>query len=123
MILYLITPPLMLRALYQTTTKAKTAWRSPSNIALIKYWGKKPIQIPANPSVSFTLNHCASETTVYYQKRKDHHSEFSFTIFLDEKPVEAFKPKIEIFFKRIEAYLPFLREYHFNIKNHKFVPP
>jgi mevalonate pyrophosphate decarboxylase len=25
-------------------------WRSPSNIALIKYWGKKPNQIPLNPS-------------------------------------------------------------------------
>ena len=24
----------------------QSGWRSPSNIALIKYWGKKEIQIP-----------------------------------------------------------------------------
>ena len=28
----------------------------PSNIALIKYWGKYENQIPANPSISYTLN-------------------------------------------------------------------
>ena len=42
-------------------------WSAPSNIALVKYWGKREDiigtnkiaseQIPANPSVSFTLNH------------------------------------------------------------------
>ena len=31
------------------------AWDSPSNIALVKYWGKKPVQLPANASISFTL--------------------------------------------------------------------
>ena len=30
-------------------------WSAPSNIALVKYWGKKANQIPANPSVSFTF--------------------------------------------------------------------
>ena len=30
-------------------------WNSPSNIALVKYWGKKDNQIPQNPSISFTL--------------------------------------------------------------------
>ena len=37
------------------------AWESPSNIALVKYWGKRENQIPANPSVSFTLNNCKTE--------------------------------------------------------------
>ena len=31
-------------------------WSAPSNIALVKYWGKKDNQIPANNSVSLTLN-------------------------------------------------------------------
>ena len=43
----------------------KVTWRSPSNIALVKYWGKKSgVQIPANPSISFTLDQCHSETSV-----------------------------------------------------------
>ena len=31
------------------------AWQSPSNIALVKYWGKKEGQLPVNPSLSMTL--------------------------------------------------------------------
>ena len=26
-----------------------TTWRSPSNIALLKYWGKREGQLPVNP--------------------------------------------------------------------------
>ncbi len=37
-------------------------WSAPSNIALVKYWGKKDNQIPANPSISFTLNNCKTIT-------------------------------------------------------------
>jgi mevalonate pyrophosphate decarboxylase len=28
----------------------KVTWSAPSNIALVKYWGKKKHQIPENPS-------------------------------------------------------------------------
>ena len=27
----------------------ESKWEAPSNIALIKYWGKKKLQIPKNP--------------------------------------------------------------------------
>jgi diphosphomevalonate decarboxylase len=33
-----------------------SSWTSPSNIALVKYWGKKDNQIPQNSSISFTLS-------------------------------------------------------------------
>ncbi len=46
-------------------------WRSPSNIALVKYWGKRKIQIPQNTSISFTLSTAVTETEVQY--RYDHH--------------------------------------------------
>ena len=39
-------------------------WQSPSNIALVKYWGKKGKQLPQNPSISFTLSNCRTETSV-----------------------------------------------------------
>ena len=44
-------------------------WSAPSNIALVKYWGKKDNQIPANPSVSFTLNNCKTITKLGFSKK------------------------------------------------------
>ena len=39
---------------YASVETAHFTWSAPSNIALVKYWGKKEHQIPANPSISFT---------------------------------------------------------------------
>ncbi|WP_323787032.1 diphosphomevalonate decarboxylase [Psychroserpens sp.] len=96
-------------------------WSSPSNIALVKYWGKKDHQIPENPSISFTLDHCKTTTTLGYSK-KDNSDSFSFDVFLDGKQKDDFKPKIETFFKRIERYVPFLRDYHFKIETSNTFP-
>ena len=45
------------------------AYSAPSNIALVKYWGKKAHQIPANPSISFTLNNCKTSTSLKFKKK------------------------------------------------------
>jgi diphosphomevalonate decarboxylase len=41
-------------------------WQCPSNIALVKYWGKKQEQIPCNPSISFSLKNAFSRTIIDY---------------------------------------------------------
>ena len=102
--------------------KGKVTWKSPSNIALIKYWGKEVNQIPANPSISFTLNACATTTTIAYKKRESNGIDFSFDLFFEGNLKEDFKPKIETFFKRVEAYLPFLKSYHFIINTSNSFP-
>lgn len=102
--------------------EGKTAWKSPSNIALVKYWGKRDNQIPANPSISFTLDKCATTTSVHFTKLNTPASHFSFDISLEGKPEESFKPKIETFFLRVEKYLPFLKTYHFNIETSNSFP-
>ncbi len=99
----------------------KYTWSSPSNIALVKYWGKKKDQIPENPSISFTLESCKTITSLSFSKIKSN-SSFSFDIFLDDEKKDDFKPKIETFFKRIESYLPFLKDYHFVIKTSNTFP-
>ena len=104
-----------------TIESGKFTWSSPSNIALIKYWGKKKDQIPENPSISFTLETCKTITTLSFSKIKLN-SDFSFDIFLDNQQKDDFKPKIETFFKRIEDYLPFLKEYHFVIETTNTFP-
>ncbi|WP_291868689.1 diphosphomevalonate decarboxylase [Maribacter sp.] len=102
--------------------EGEVTWKSPSNIALIKYWGKEANQIPANPSISFTLNACATTTTVTYKKQKEEGKEFSFDLFFEGNLKEDFKPKINTFLKRVEAYLPFLKKYHFIIKTSNSFP-
>ncbi|MFC4095197.1 diphosphomevalonate/mevalonate 3,5-bisphosphate decarboxylase family protein [Euzebyella saccharophila] len=100
----------------------KSSWRSPSNIALVKYWGKRENQIPANPSISFTLNSCFTTTTVSYEKLKEKQHQFSFDFLFEGSPKEEFKPKIQTFLTRIQAYLPFLTEYHLVIESSNSFP-
>lgn len=97
------------------------SWSSPSNIALVKYWGKKEHQIPENPSISFTLDNCKTTTNLTFL-RKASHAGFSFEVFLDGEQKDDFKPKIETFFKRVEDYLPFLKDYHFKIETSNTFP-
>jgi len=98
-------------------------WSAPSNIALVKYWGKKDNQIPANPSVSFTLNNCKTITKLGFEKRDiSTNNSFSFDLLFEGKPKEDFKPKIQKFLERIEIYLPFLKDYHFTINTQNTFP-
>lgn len=97
-------------------------WKAPSNIALVKYWGKREHQIPANPSISFTLDACSTTTTLTYRKKDVPSDIFSFDFWLEGKPKEDFRPKIGMFFNRIGKYLPFLKEYHFEIRSSNSFP-
>ena len=101
--------------------KGSFTWSSPSNIALVKYWGKRKNQIPENPSISFTLNDCKTTTILSFSKKEDDNS-FSFEVYLDGNKKDDFKPKIEAFFKRIENYLPFLKKYQFLIETTNTFP-
>ena len=100
----------------------KVSWKAPSNIALVKYWGKKENQIPANPSISFTLDACATTTQVSYQIKETETQDFSFDLLFEGQSKEDFKPKIRTFLQRIEAYLPFLKKYHFIIETSNSFP-
>ena len=95
--------------------------QAPSNIALVKYWGKYGEQLPQNASVSFTLSECKTETTLYFEKISSS-DDFNFEVYLDGKREESFEPKIQKFFERIEKYIPFLKEYKFKIETKNTFP-
>lgn len=97
-------------------------WQAPSNIALVKYWGKKEPQIPANPSISFTLDSCRTTTTLEFKKKETADKNITFELYFEGKKKEDFKPKIKSFFKRIETYCPFLTDYQFVIKTENSFP-
>ena len=48
-------------------TSGRVGWSVPSNIAIIKYWGKQAVQIPMNPSLSLSLDKARTKTTVDYE--------------------------------------------------------
>lgn len=100
----------------------KFQWTAPSNIALVKYWGKKENQIPANPSISFTLNNCKTITTLEFEPKKFKDDNFTFDLFFEGILKEDFKPKMLKFFERIEVYLPFLKDFQFTISTENTFP-
>lgn len=112
----------MSKAVAKDVIEKKIIFRSPSNIALVKYWGKKEGQIPANPSVSFTLGTCATTTSLTYTKLQEPVSDFSFELFFEGRPKDDFRPKIQTFLTRIYPYMPFLKEFHFLIETSNSFP-
>ena len=96
--------------------------KAPSNIALVKYWGKFPDQIPANPSISFTLNTCATTTRVEYSEKPTQQDRVSFEFLFEGQPKPDFEPKLQTFFDRTAEYLPFLQNYHLKISSSNSFP-
>lgn len=101
-------------------SSGKVSWQSPSNIALVKYWGKYGEQMPMNPSVSFTLQNSNTQTCLSFEKKQS--EGFEFEVFLDGKREVSFEPKIQKFFERVEVYLPFLKDFKFKIETTNSFP-
>lgn len=96
----------------------KVAESCPSNIALIKYWGKYENQIPANPSISYTLNLCKTNTEMEFSIDQG----FSVQTFLAGKEELKFAAKIEKYFRNIEEYLPWILQGRYIIKTDNTFP-
>jgi len=90
----------------------------PSNIALIKYWGKYKNQIPANPSISYTLNNCKTNTSMKFLADE----EFAVQTFLAGNEEPKFAEKIEKYFRNIEEYLPWILKGKYIIKTENTFP-
>ena len=95
----------------------ETAWKSPSNIALVKYWGKYDVQIPANPSISFTLSEAATSTRLRYEEGTG-----KVRVFLDGLETPSFLPKIEAFLERTRELFPFASTMNFEIHTSNSFP-
>ena len=101
-------------------TEIKSAWSSPSNIALVKYWGKLPAQIPANSSVSFTLKHSVTKMTV---EILDHFSDHpSLDFYFEGIKNEKFKEKIFKFLEIQKDKFPWILKKHLSIHSENTFP-
>ena len=107
--------PLVFESL--TPLPFETSWRSPSNIAFVKYWGKRGHQIPANPSLSMTLKECFTETKVRFSP-----SDFlSVNLYLDGIKDKKFSLKIQNYILSLTE-LPWLKNICFTIETHNTFP-
>lgn len=109
--------------------KVSFTWQTPSNIALVKYWGKSNPQIPKNASISFTLNNCHTITTIDFSRKNSNSDlvsesdkEVDFDLFFEGKQKEEFKPKIAEFFKRVQHYCPYIFDYKMTINSENSFP-
>lgn len=98
----------------------ETTWRSPSNIALVKYWGKHGVQLPSNPSISFTLDECHTTTTLKWFPKTG--EELNINCWLDGEEAPSFIPKIKQFFERVQDGFPFLDQFRFEIHTSNSFP-
>ena len=98
-------------------------WRSPSNIAIVKYWGKHGNQLPKNPSLSFTLQNAFTEALIRYRARKEQGPEaVSFQFFFEQKPRPEFEPKLRSFFENVLPMFPFLGQLEMEIHSANSFP-
>lgn len=94
-----------------------STWRCPSNIALVKYWGKLDFQRPMNPSFSFVLQNSFTETSVELFTEGDRKVEF----FFEDAPSE-FGRRVETYLLSLQSQLPWIEKYCFRIKSRNSFP-
>lgn len=96
-----------------------TTWQSPSNIALVKYWGKYGMQMPSNASISFTLSECRTETTLEVLGAGEGPR---VELFLDGEKKDSFAPKIEKLLDLVRDDLEWIEDHRFRIHTHNTFP-
>lgn len=103
--------------------EGSVTWRSPSNLAIIKYWGKHGNQLPRNPSISFTLDAAYTETTVYYTPQKEKWEEgIRLKFFFEDQANEVFEKKVRQYLEGLTDIFPFLRQLELVIRSRNSFP-
>ncbi len=96
-------------------------WITPSNIALVKYWGKKAKQIPCNSSLSLTLNKCCTKTRVEtLDNISDSHKSLEFTFAGEENP--SYEARIEKTLQLWQQLCPKALQYRLRISSENTFP-
>jgi len=100
----------------------KVAWRSPSNLAIIKYWGKYGVQLPRNPSISFTLESAFTEMLLEYAPKTGVDEGLSLEFLFHGEENEPFRLKMLKFLESMTAVFPFLKQMDLKIQSGNSFP-
>ncbi len=96
-------------------------WQSPSNIAIVKYWGKKGKQIPINPSISFTLSNAFTETEITFSLKQTS-TDVSVNFIFEQSKNQLFENKIIKFLNDIKSDFEIFGKYHLQISSKNSFP-
>lgn len=105
----------------QSINLATVNWQSPSNIALVKYWGKYGDQLPINPSISITLKESVSRTKIEFNQLSALNGPLIDFLF-EGKPAPAFGERIQKFLNRQLSSYPFLSKLYLKISSSNTFP-
>ena len=89
----------------------------PSNIALVKYWGKREGQFPINPSLSFSLKGALTRTKVTLLPRGKER-----LVFLFEGKPSPFAARVEGYLRLLAGELPWINHYTLYIESRNTFP-
>ena len=103
-------------------TSGKVGWRSPSNIALVKYWGKRPGQIPENPSISLTLSAAHTDTYCSFEPTSKQDSDVTLSFSFEGKENPAFGDKIRKWLLSQVSDMPWLGQFDFRFESSNSFP-
>jgi len=103
-------------------TPGSVHWECPSNLAIVKYWGKYGRQLPRNPSISFTLNNACTTTTLAYKARSTKSDGIQLDFLFEGKENPAFHKKVAGFLESILSIFPFLSQLDIKIESSNSFP-
>ncbi|HRO74743.1 MAG TPA: diphosphomevalonate decarboxylase [Crocinitomicaceae bacterium] len=94
--------------------------RFPSNIALVKYWGKYGNQLPKNASLSMTLSNAYTELELTLTEKKTKEIEFEY--FFEGQAKDTFKERILNYLQAQTEFSDILKNYAINVQSHNSFP-
>lgn len=94
--------------------------RYPSNIALVKYWGKYGNQLPCNPSVSMTLKKAYTDMELVLSEKTKKEPEFEY--YFEEKLNASFGNRVLAYLQKQEEFAPLLTDYAIALHSHNSFP-
>jgi diphosphomevalonate decarboxylase len=97
------------------------SWRSPSNIALVKYWGKTGRQLPVNPSLSVTLSEAHTETKLTAIPREIE-GDIQLDFWFEGKQNVAFGERISKFLQSVADIFPWLSQVKLKLESYNTFP-
>lgn len=98
------------------------SWRSPSNIAFVKYWGKTGRQLPMNPSISMTLQNSYTDMKIRFQLMDTAQNTIINKFTLEGHENQKFQSRLEKYLHSIVDICPFVSKLQLDIESSNSFP-